>query len=167
MLFSREFFISKTVLVFFLVFNATRSLGQEPCTRIGCESGVSIELEKSSSWKKGVYRFEFKLDDKKIICSGSLPLKPCEWPSVQCKSDGPQYQDLPISIGESGCALPKDQHSFGPIMIRSTPQKLALQIFFQNKLLGKIESVPVYKTVYPNGEKCGPKCTQAQLNLKF
>jgi hypothetical protein len=130
------------------------------CTQMGCDSGLFIEIPASHRWKKGAYRFEFLMDGKKLTCSGRLPLRPCDEPSVECDDDG-------VHIAASGCALPPSQHGFGDILVDSLPKSMELKVFHNKREIGAAKGTPAYESLFPNGKDCGPECRQGRLQLKF
>jgi hypothetical protein len=132
----------------------------EACTRIGCLSGLNIELKTTSNrWKPGSYRFDMKLDGHDVQCQGRLPLKSCDQHSIQCsESDA-------VTIAESGCALPPSAQGWGPIHIEGEYKKVDIKIMRDGTVIGHLSESPAYKTSRPNGPRCEPVCRQAELNV--
>jgi hypothetical protein len=138
--------------------------GTKVCTMIGCVDGLRIDLQAGGGWAPGQYTFEFALDGAPVRCSGALPLRACEdGPSLTC--------DVPdrVQIGESGCALPPEQHGFGDIYIPSGPAQVELSITRDDQpLLSRVTLSPTYTETQPNGPGCEPICrgAAAQITLQ-
>jgi hypothetical protein len=134
--------------------------GGKMCTEIGCIGGLRIELKATSGWAPGEYTFTFALDGAPVTCTGSLPLRPCDaGPSLAC--------DVPdrVQIGESGCALPPEQHGFADILVPSSPAKLELAIRRDGQQLWAGELTPTYVESQPNGPGCEPICRGASAQV--
>ncbi len=132
------------------------SAGEQACTQIGCENGVRIELAKATPWTPGTYVFSLTLDGTPVECKGALPLQSCEsGPSLSCTPDAA------VQIGESGCALPPDQHGFSDIMVRGEPKQITLKVLFDGTPLKSADITPDFKTTQPNGPACEPTCRNA------
>ncbi len=130
------------------------------CTEMGCQSGLDIELVRPTGWPPGSYRITLRIDDKSASCEGNLPLEPCErGPTFRCS-------DASLSIAESGCALPADQHAIGGLSSTVTEaSKASLVIEHQGALQATAQLTPVFQTVQPNGPGCEPVCQSASLRL--
>ncbi len=129
------------------------------CTQIGCIDGVMLRGDYDREWKNGNYRFELVLDNRRVTCTGELPLKPCGEQSLHCDKDG-------VMITESGCALPKSAHGFGDIHIQDDPRKVMVRITHNNKPILTRTIVRVdYQESRPNGDGCGPVCRSASYDL--
>lgn len=136
--------------------------GEKMCTQIGCIDGLQVQVEKATPWPPGAYTFVVTLDDTTITCTGALPLRPCEEaPSLTC--------DVPdrIIIGESGCALPPEQHGFADIHVPSAVERFALAITHDGQPLGGIDVKPTYVTSQPNGPGCEPICRSASVRVEL
>jgi hypothetical protein len=136
--------------------------GPRMCTEMGCVDGLRLELAKATAWAPGSYVFTFALDGAPVTCSGSLPLKACEaGPSLTC--------DVPdrVQIGESGCALPPEQHGFSDIQIRAAPAKVGVDIARDGQPLGGAELTPTYVESRPNGPGCDPVCHGATARVEL
>lgn len=130
------------------------------CTELGCKSGLDIELVRSTPWPQGSYRITLRLDGKSASCEGKLPLEPCErGPTFHCS-------DASLSIAESGCALPPDQHAIGGLSSTVTEaSKASLVIEHQGALQATAQLTPAFQTVQPNGPGCEPVCQSASMRL--
>ncbi|PZQ47713.1 MAG: hypothetical protein DI551_02825 [Micavibrio aeruginosavorus] len=129
------------------------------CTEMGCENGISFTVDPAQEWKNGQYEISLALDYKKVICRGELPLNACE--------DGPTFycDDKDVTIIESGCALPKDQHAIGGIKINEEPNKVIVRVARNYRTMVTRTIVPQYQTLIPNGAGCGPVCRSASYDL--
>lgn len=132
------------------------------CTTIGCVDGLSLELAPpGGTWAPGKYVFEVTTPAGTTRCEGALPLPACEsGPALACS--GP-----PVSIGESGCALPKDQHGFSTLDLPTGPAHVEVAITHEGKPLTRFVLDPTYRTVQPNGPTCEPTCRQANASIKW
>ena len=136
------------------------SIAQEQaCTEMGCESGVIFNLDHDRQWKPGNYVFYATMDMKTYACKGELPLKPCaEGASFICSSPL-------LSISESGCALPKEEHGLTQIKLDGKPQKVIIRMTYQGEPLFTKTLHPRYDMSQPNGPACGPVCYTATYRL--
>jgi hypothetical protein len=133
-----------------------------PCTAIGCLDGLHVEVTPpGGAWAPGAYSFEIVTPAGTTTCAGTLPLPACDaGPSLRCS--GP-----PVSIGESGCALPAAQHGFAGIDLGDGPATIAIAISKDGAELTRQTFTPSYRTVSPNGPTCGPTCRQASEALRW
>ncbi|MBK9002068.1 MAG: hypothetical protein IPM35_40600 [Myxococcales bacterium] len=143
--------------------SAAPAAGQAPgkvCTEMGCQSGLDIELVRPTGWPPGSYRITLRIDDESASCEGKLPLEPCErGPTFHCS-------DASLSIAESGCALPADQHAIGGLTSTVTEaSKASLVIEHQGALQATAQLTPAFQTVQPNGPGCEPVCQSASMRL--
>lgn len=126
------------------------------CTEMWCVEGLTVDL-KTDDWPEGKYRFTVTADGKTMRCDSHLPFTSCEAQNTKCDSDE-------VLIGESGCALPKSDHTFYNLTVRTIPENFSLTIEHES---GKrfIYSAPVTKQCgYPNGKGCDPReCCSARL----
>lgn len=130
------------------------------CTQIGCVDGLRVEMRPASGWAPGSYAFAVDLDGVKVTCTGALPLRACEaGPSLTC-----DVADK-VVIGESGCALPKEQHAFSDLWVQSGPQKVEIVISRDGQELKREALTPAYTESRPNGPDCGPVCRSASATL--
>jgi len=132
------------------------------CTDIGCVDGLHVTLAPSGGlWTKGHYTFEITTPLGTTTCEGALPLPACEaGRALSCS--GP-----PVSIGESGCALPPDQHGFASIDLASGPADVTIVIRKDGAELVRKSITPGYRVTSPNGPDCEPTCRQASDTLAF
>ncbi|HEY8377519.1 MAG TPA: hypothetical protein VIK91_13585 [Nannocystis sp.] len=132
------------------------------CTQIGCINGLQVQIAKATPWQPGAYTFVLDLDDTRVTCTGALPLRPCDAaPTLTC--------DIPnrVLIGESGCALPPDQHGFSDIHVPAAVERFAVSIIHDGKPLGGIDIKPTYTTSQPNGPGCDPICHSAAASVEL
>lgn len=132
------------------------------CTTIGCTSGLELELRRATPWPHGTYRFTLKVDDASVSCEGKLPLEPCErGPTFHCS-------DASLTVAESGCALPPDQHAITGLSSKATrATKVSLAIEHQGSIQASAQLTPTFQTVQPNGPGCEPVCEQAAMKLQL
>lgn len=128
------------------------------CSTIGCVDGLTVALQ-ARAWPAGSYEFAVRLDQRTVTCTGTLPLPACGTPSLTC--DGPG-----VAIGESGCALPPEQHGFGEIHVDTTPDEVEVRLSFEGKARVTYTSKPVYRTTQPNGPECEPTCTNGGITME-
>jgi hypothetical protein len=134
--------------------------GGKVCTEIGCIGGLRVELQPASGWAPGSYTFTFALDGAPVTCTGALPLQACDaGPSLTCDVPGR------VQIGESGCALPPEQHGFADIMVPGSPAKLELTITRDGQQLYAGGITPTYVESQPNGPGCEPICRGATAQI--
>lgn len=148
--------IRYAILCFLLLAGSAQA--EQACTEIGCVDGLTVSIPPDYPWQPGDYTFDFTVDGKPLHCKGSLPLASCENRNITCDGDG-------VMIMESGCALPKDTHEFGDIMLETGPSALALTITRNGETIAKGNWQVRYNTSQPNGAGCGPVCRQATVNL--
>jgi hypothetical protein len=118
--------------------------------------GLRLQMTKATPWPAGEYELSFDLDGTAVTCKGSLPLKPCE--------QGPALSCAPtdrVQVGESGCALPADQHGWSDVQIAESPARVQVTIRHGAEVLHTSEIQPQYKTLQPNGPGCEPTCRSA------
>jgi hypothetical protein len=132
---------------------------QKACTEMGCENGFKVELnakDPKKTFGKGAYTVEVLSGGKASKCEISLPLPACEkGPAAKCTGD------IKVDLVASGCALPPDAHSFGPVSFPESPAEVEIIVKKDKKKLGEGKFKPTYKTVQPNGPGCEPTCNQA------
>lgn len=134
--------------------------GGKMCTQIGCINGLRLILAKVTPWTAGNYRFAFELDGAAVNCSGALPLPACDQgAALRC-----DVADR-VMIGESGCALPPEQHGFSDIQVMGAPTKVKLEIKREDESLYSGELSPTYVTSRPNGPDCEPECRGATAEV--
>ena len=130
------------------------------CTDIGCVDGLHVTLKPAGGlWTKGRYTFEITTPLGTTTCEGALPLPACEaGRALSCS--GP-----PVSIGESGCALPAEQQGFASIDLASGPTQASIVIRKAGTELVHRTIKPDYRVSSPNGPGCEPTCRQASDTL--
>jgi len=134
--------------------------GGKVCTQMGCIDGLHVNLAKVTPWTAGSYSFAFELDGAPVTCTGALPLPACDQsPALRCDVEGK------VQIGESGCALPPEQHGFSDIQISGAPAKVKLTITREDQQLHSGELAPTYVTSRPNGPGCEPECRGANAEV--
>ncbi len=134
--------------------------GGKMCTKMGCVSGLHVNFAKVTPWTAGAYTFALELDGAAVTCTGALPLPACDQgPALRCDVEGK------VQIGESGCALPPEQHGFSDIQIFGEPAKVKLTIKREDQQLHSGELAPTYVTVQPNGPGCEPECRSANAEV--
>jgi hypothetical protein len=132
------------------------------CTQLGCKSGLDLELVRSTPWPQGTYRITLRVDDKSASCEGKLPLGSCEsGPSFRCS-------DPSLTISESGCALPPDQHALSGLASTATAaSKVSLVIEHQGSIQATAQLTPTFQSLQPNGAGCEPVCETASMKLNL
>lgn len=129
------------------------------CTQMWCMEGYMLNLE-AASWPEGYYNFKIIADENVYSCEGNLPLRSCGMPSVVCS-------DKAVQIGESGCAMPAETHSFNSVMLTKIPDNIVVSVSgptgsFTHE--GKVDK----KCGYPNGEGCDPRaCCSAHETVQI
>jgi hypothetical protein len=136
------------------------------CTLIGCDDGLTVELEPKSGWPAGTYQFTIDADATRVTCRGALPLASCaNAPALTCDTTGV------VSISESGCALAAAAQGFPQITFARAlrPKRVVVAITRDDALVARAELLPEFKTSTPNGPGCPPTCTQAraQVTVRF
>lgn len=133
----------------------------QACTRIGCVNGLNMRLPANMEWLPGSYVFTATTEAGVMRCSGDLPLPPCgeDDGSLRCTDDR-------LRVMESGCALPADAHSFGPIIqIEGSPTHIRLMVTRNGTTIVDQSFAPQYKTSRPNGPQCDPVCHSASVDI--
>jgi hypothetical protein len=127
------------------------------CTLIGCVSGFQVNFQPGGgSWGPGRYQIEVTADGASGACEVTLPLAPCGGPSSTCIG---QRSWL---LGESGCALPSDQHAISGITFSmSAPAQVDVIVRRDGRQVASGSFAPAYTTSQPNGPGCEPTCRQA------
>lgn len=129
------------------------------CTAIGCQNGLHLTWAQGP-WKPGAYTIEVSLDGTKVTCEGQLPLPACESGAGFHCSPGAS-----LRLGESGCALPPEQHGLAGIDIDTMPEHVRVAVRRGGVEVGAQELTPQYKEGRPNGPECEPVCRQASGTL--
>lgn len=152
-------------------------LDDEDCTEIGCSDGVTVSLRHDGTWVDGAYEFQFDLDGKDTVCTTNLP---ADLPTAGESATISCSPALSVTLGqEFECKETKTKdavsQSCQPIadrwliraQIDTTPHKLKLRVVRDDEqLLSKSVDLK-YKDVRPNGEDCGPVCSQSSADLKL
>lgn len=127
------------------------------CTQMWCQEGFTLNLD-SGTWPAGAYQFVITADGKRISCEGHLPLSSCDTPSVRCDSDA-------VLIGESGCALPANAHSFHMLQMPKPPAHITVDITHGSGKHFHYENAVQPQCGYPNGKDCDPHpCCSATIS---
>jgi hypothetical protein len=129
------------------------------CTEIGCENGLTVHVTPAARWPHGAYRFVVEADGMSVTCSGSLPLSDCATRALACDREGV------VTITESGCALPPNEHALGDLHLPGAPASVTVEIFRDEGTIARETFAPTYRTIQPNGPGCEPTCTQARVDL--
>ncbi len=129
------------------------------CTTLGCQNGLHLTWAQGP-WKPGLYTVEVALDGATVTCTGRLPLPACDAGlGFRC---GPGAS---ILLGESGCALPPEQHGLASIDIAEMPAHARITVRRDGLVIGTQEIEPRYRETRPNGPDCEPVCRQASDTL--
>ena len=146
--------------------NASPTDPPRACTLIGCQDGLTVELEPGSGWPAGDYRFRFEGNGVQVQCRGSLPLPPCQaGRAVTCEPAGV------ATIVESGCALPASAHGFSQVFFDPKVQPATLRVSIERiegsstTVLAAVDLSPRFETLQPNGPGCPPTCRQARARV--
>lgn len=151
--------INVILLLCIFVFLPITAHAQKACTEIGCQDGLTLNVDPSFDWKWGRYDIALMFEGRTVNCYGYLPLKRCEkGPSFKCSSDK-------ITIGESGCAMPESTHGISGIYINDAPARVIVRILRDKKAVITRTLSPEYQEMQPNGPGCGPVCRGASYNL--
>ena len=147
------------LMVVGLLFFSQPAGAQQACTQMWCQEGATLNLE-GASWPPGVYHFTVRAGGIEAECEGRLPFASCEGPNVICNN-------ALVTIGESGCALPEDAHSFHAVMAQGTPGHLDVAIKHESGRSFYYEAALEPQCFYPNGEGCDPRpCCSAVMTAK-
>lgn len=148
------------IVTLMVVMASLPTQAQQACTQMGCESGLTIQVPDVRFRSPGKYVYLLTLDDKRQVkCTGSLPMKTCDKPAITCNAKE-------VMIEEEGCALTPDAQRFGDVVIHAKPKKIFMKVLQNNEIVAYQTWKPSYSKVLPNGEKCGPVCYQAGVDLK-
>lgn len=128
---------------------------QRACTEMWCAEGFELALT-GSAWPTGKYTFEIDADGKKAVCQSALPFTGCSGQTI-CDVQG-------VTIGESGCALSPDSHSFHSVIMPEIPAHISMKITHESGRTFDFSSAVEKSCSYPNGEGCDPKqCCSARV----
>jgi len=128
----------------------------DACTAIGCDDGLTIQFSVS---EPGAYLFNIVADGATISCSATLPFPDCSSPGSTCG-------DPRVQLAASGCALAPAEHSLeGLFMSGMVPESVSVLATRDGVEIASQTFTPAYQTTAPNGEECGPICTNASVSL--
>ena len=135
------------------------SLASQTCTTIGCRDGTGVRFQTADgTWPAGSYRIEVTADGATGACDVRLPLPACGTPASSCSGTRAWI------LGESGCALPTDQHAISGINFDgTTPTRIDVAVSRDGRQLAAQSFTPTYATLRPNGPDCDPTCRTAPL----
>ena len=145
----------------FLLFMASTNTAQaeKACTQMWCQEGATVNL-KVDAWPAGNYEFIVKADDHTVTCKSSLPFKACEG-NTSCDREG-------VMIGESGCALPPEAHSFHAVMLPAIPDNIKITVSHESGKTFSYQTPLEKNCFFPNGEGCDPKpCCSATVEFSL
>lgn len=127
------------------------------CTTAGCVTGFAVDLQPTDNiWRPGRYRVDVTADGVSGSCEVTLPPAPCGTTSTTCTGQ------RNWGVGESGCALPSDQHSINRVAFSgTTPATVAVVVSRDGRQLASQTFTPTYVTSQPNGPDCEPTCRTA------
>lgn len=149
-------------------------MGADSGTNNGCPEtcpieGFTLELVSATSprsdWRPGTYDFYIEADGVAQVCSGALPLPPCERdPAVTCS---PSFEDGGVArVVESGCGQPAASQSFSSIAFRGTPWDIYVRVERDGAFRGYLKLVgPVYADSRPYGSDCPTTCRTAKATM--
>jgi hypothetical protein len=119
------------------------------CTDVGCIDGVSVTLRAPDGvFEAGTYEVTFVLDGVTTQCS--FTLAPGELVAQDCDGSYDLVSTTQVAVFRLGLAT-----------------ELRYDIRHDGRALASSRVVPVYKTSQPNGARCGPTCTYAELDIQL
>jgi len=122
------------------------------CTKMWCQEGLTLNFG-GEAFKAGKYTFALDIDDRQVTCTASLPFKSCDG-SVSCHGQA-EGDTEGVTIGESGCALPPESHTFSSVMIQKVPQHLKMTITREKDGARFVMDRNIdQQCSYPNGKQC-------------
>jgi hypothetical protein len=155
----------KLIALSLLVFSFFMPLAhaqEKVCTQMGCTNGLVLRPDDNQLNQPGRYEISFFFDvrnQNQVVCTGQLPLKPCDQGnSFVCSTND-------VRIGESGCALPADQHKIDDIYIFGTPRKVVIIAKHNGAPVLARTIRPKYVFTRPNGPGCDPQCVTSSASL--
>lgn len=127
------------------------------CTQMWCQEGMTLTLN-GTDWPTGAYKFAITADGKETVCVSHLPFTGCEG-NTTCQGEG-------VTIGESGCAMGPETHSFHAIMMAIPPQNFSMTIEHESgKTFTYGPETVAAQCSHPNGAQCDPRpCCSASLS---
>ena len=160
--------------------DAERAERPRICTDRGCESGFFVNIPKTFVWRTGIYRFEFQLDQRMIICqSRSVDSSPvCNTRGVEVMIghatetgfEGYSFRQRDPALPpeeDSSVQLPVNRNGFAYIRVDGKPTWARVSVSFNGKLVAFGEAKVKYSPEYPNGKECGAGCVQGYLTLSL
>lgn len=129
-----------------------------PCTMIGCLNGFQASFETKGPLPPGHYVVDVEADGVRGSYEVDLPLPACD-------THGKHTGELKFGVGESGCALPPDQHTLSGLNIESTPKQVKVRVVRTGTILADVTLAPTYKESRPNGPQCEPVCNGASERI--
>ena len=125
---------------------------------MACSDGLDVAF---SAKQPGSYSFNVVADGEVTTCGATLPLPPCDQPAGGCSRQS-------VTLGLSGCALPAAEHSLEGISLAGVhPTTIEVFVTRDGEEIAHQTFSPTYQTVAPNGEACGPVCSQATVTLNM
>jgi hypothetical protein len=153
----QKFFLALAFLLLPLTLSAEEA---RPCTMMWCQEGLTVHFENGGAMPPGKYEFEINADGKTTTCKASLPFKNCAR-RARCSGKG-------VTLMESGCALPPDQHFFRGLMMNTIPQHIYMRIRHESGRQFKFASATDRRCSYPNGPQCDKKqCCSSQMSVEM
>jgi hypothetical protein len=139
--------------------------GDEECTLVGCNDGLSVTAIASEGLRDGSYEVQLMLDDEAVTCvHPQLVAAPQQ--SGTCTAAAVRSSLVSYNGGAPGTAGANAL----VIDITGTPSQVVLRVLHDGQLVGEANYEPSYQTIMPNGPECGPTCNTAspqQLPLVF
>jgi len=130
----------------------------QACTAMACSDGLDIAFSVKQA---GTYSFNLVADGEVTTCGATLPLPPCDQPAGGCSRQN-------VTLGLSGCALPTAEHSLEGISLTGVhPTSMEVFVSRDGEEIAHDMFSPTYQTLSPNGEECGPICSQATVTLNM
>ena len=123
---------------------------------MACSDGLNVAFSVN---QPGTYSFNLVADGEATTCGATLPLPPCDQQAGGCSRQN-------VTLGLSGCALPSAEHSLEGITLTGVhPTSMEVFVSRDGEEIAHQTFTPTYATVAPNGEECGPVCSQATVDL--
>jgi len=132
---------------------------EETCTLMGCATAFQVSFAGDAK-TAGAYEITVTADGQKTTCTVTLPLP---MPRSNCANAVSCDQSKPdFYVATSGCALGDTEHQISGIVFpTASPAQIDVQVYRGATEVGSGSYQPTYTTSYPNGERCGPTCKQA------
>lgn len=129
-----------------------------PCTMIGCYNGFTASLDTKGPLPPGHYTVDVEADGVRGSYEVDIPLPPCD-------TRGKYTGELKFGVGESGCALPPDQHTLSEVHLETLPKEVKIRIVRTGTVLADVAFTPAYRESRPNGPDCEPVCNSASEKI--